>query len=969
MIYAEIVVNVPTRQSFSRRHTDPQAEPPPEDLSELPPLEVLSEDDLFAGASGTSGAPVSIYQKKPPAQVESHRGLSTFHYHLPPELEPLLQPGHLVWVPFGHQEVQGIVIRISTDAPMTTKPIKRLARPEPILTEAQLDLATWIAEYYIASFVEALRLFLPPGLLSKRNNATGRQARAKREIQVALAVDAKTVTDRLPTLGRDTQQATILAWFLAHPQEQPTVTDLRIVCNLRSATAIKTLEEKGVIAQVQETDDAILEHKRVNRQLRHKEKTVRLLQPTPEARETLLSLRGADKYQPVLAALLAADGPLWKSELYARVSTDLATLRTLQSAGLIELTERVRFRDPLAGRTYAQTAPPPLTSDQQAVWMQIDQCFIDDRHHAAKFLLHGVTGSGKTEIYLHSIERTLAEGNQAIVLVPEIALTPQTVARFAGRFPGRVTVIHSELNQGERYDVWRHIRDGEFDVVIGPRSALFAPLPRLGLVIIDEEHEGSYKQDTEAWGSFTVFYDARVVAHRLAEQTKSVLILGSATPSVDAYSAATSHTSTSHTGTSSTSAPEQAQGKEFTLLEMPRRVMGHRAIDSAINNIDDRVIDNRALTTGTSDAQTGMPEQEASPPVAPVQFETLYAEMPVVELVDMRQELRAGNRSIFSRSLQSELHATLDAGEQAILFLNRRGTRTFVICRDCGHVVACKNCDVPLTYHERASVLVCHHCNQREEIPTTCPECESKRIKYFGSGTQRIEEFVSQIAPRARLLRWDADTTRRKGSHEQLLQRFANREADVLVGTQMIAKGLDLPMVTLVGVISADTGLYLPDFRSGERTFQLLTQVAGRAGRSELGGRVVVQTYTPEHYAIQAAAQHDYAAFFQREIVFRREHGYPPIQRLVRLVYWDKKLEKAQEATEQMTAMLRYRIQELGALGERTDILGPAPAFFARFRTYYRWQILLRGPEPAAILRGLPIPFGWRVDVDPVTML
>jgi primosomal protein N' (replication factor Y) len=345
-----------------------------------------------------------------------------------------------------------------------------------------------------------------------------------------------------------------------------------------------------------------------------------------------------------------------------------------------------------------------------------------------------------------------------------------------------------------------------------------------------------------------------------------------------------------------------------------------------------------------------------------------YADLPPVEVVDMRLELRAGNRSILSRSLQGELHATLDAGEQAILFLNRRGSSTFVNCRDCGHVETCLRCDVPLTYHERANTLICHHCNRRTPIPTTCPICGSKRIRYFGAGTQRIEELVQQIAPRARLLRWDADTTAGKGSHETILQRFASREADVLVGTQMIAKGLDLPMVTLVGVISADVGLYLPDFRAGERTFQLLTQVAGRAGRSRRGGRVVIQTYTPDHYVIQAAARHDYAAFYRRELAYRQEHAYPPVRRMARLVYWDKRPDRAQQTAEAMAAALRSRVHEL-RLEDHVTLVGPAPAFFARYRGYYRWQVLLSADDPAAVLRPLEFAFGWRVDVDPVSVL
>ncbi|HMN31123.1 MAG TPA: primosomal protein N', partial [Caldilineaceae bacterium] len=684
--------------------------------------------------------------------------LQTFHYHLPADLETEVQLGHLVWVPFGRQQVQGIVVSLAAQAPLDTRSILRLARPEPVLTQTQIALAAWIADYYVAPLSESVKLFLPPGLLLKDNQQNG--VRAKRELQIELLADAASIAQQLPRLGR------------------------------------------------------------------------------------------SPKYAAVLQTLQAADRPLWKGELYAQVDADPPLLRKLQKAGLVRLTERVRLRDPLAGRSYPHSKPPVLTSEQARVWHLVREAgfwsslaaggndLAADTKQAPKFLLHGVTGSGKTEIYLRAIEQTLALGRQAIVLVPEIALTPQTVARFAGRFPGRVTVIHSALNRGERYDVWRMVRDGDADVVIGPRSALFAPLPHLGLIILDEEHESSYKQDAEEWGSFSVFYDARRVAHTLADLSGSLLIMGSATPSLESYQAA-------------------LRG-ELTLLEMPHRVLGHRAPAS---------------------------------PAEPV--ETLYAELPRVEIVDMRQELRAGNRSVFSRSLQAELHATLDAGEQAIFFINRRGTNTFVNCRQCGHVEQCQRCEIPLTYHEQAAVLVCHRCNQRYPIPTVCPACGSKQIKYFGVGTQRIEEYIGQIAPRARILRWDADTTVAKGSHDAILQRFASHQADVIVGTQMIAKGLDLPLVTLVGVVAADVGLFLPDFRSGERTFQLLTQVAGRAGRSARGGRVVIQSYRPEHYAIQAAAQHDYQAFYRRESAFRQEHGYPPLKRLARLVYWDKKMEKA----------------------------------------------------------------------------
>ncbi|MBX3012936.1 MAG: primosomal protein N' [Caldilineaceae bacterium] len=876
MIFVELIVNRPIRRSF--RPSEPPA------AAELWEAEPLADEE--GAADG-----IIVQPRKQAPQLD------TFHYHVPLALEPVIQPGHLVWAPFGSQEVQGVVVRLADAAPVPTRPLLRLARTEPVLTLAQVELALWIASYYVAPVAEALKLFLPPGLLSK---ADGRPtARAKRELQIQLLATPAERAEKLTVLARDTAQTKVLQWFLQHPTSQPSLSLLQTQCRLASVSAVHTLIKQGILTNHGEA--------------------VGLAVSAEKAADALVEAQGIAKYQAVLAALEQSPTPIWKSDLHAQVEVTLALLRTLQKAGVLLLTEKVRFRDPLGGRTYAQTQPPPLTAEQQAVWSMIAAaCFVPNETSApvtpGHFLLHGVTGSGKTEIYLRTIGETLARGRQAIVLVPEIALTPQTVARFAGRFPGRVTVIHSGLSQGERYDVWRHLREGKFDVVIGPRSALFAPLPRLGLIIIDEEHESSYKQSAEEWGSFTVFYDARTVARQLTTVSQSILILGSATPSLESYTAAVAG--------------------ELQLLEMLRRVMGHQP---------------------TLQLEQG---ERAS-----------YGELPPVEIVDMRQELRAGHRSIFSRTLLAELHATLDAGEQAIIFLNRRGTRTFVLCRDCGHVQACTRCDVPLTFHEHNELLICHHCNQRYPIPVVCPQCQSKRIKYFGSGTQRVEETIKEILPRARLLRWDADTATGKHSHEEILRAFAAQEADILVGTQMIAKGLDFPLVTLVGVVAADVGLHLPDFRSSERTFQLLTQVAGRAGRSVHGGRVVFQTYNPEHYAIQAAAQHDYRAFYERELHFRQAHGYPPLRRLARLIYWDKKLEKAQAASELMAATLRQRLQQMGIEGDAATVLGPAPAFFARYRNYHRWHVLLRAPNPAHVLQGVPIPFGWRIDIDPVSML
>lgn len=847
MIYVEVVVNAPIRRSFGR--------------GEAPTPALIPEDPAAA--------------------------LQTFHYHLAPELEHLVEAGHLVWVPFGRQQLQGVVVRRTPGAPVETRPILRLARPEPVLSAVQLALAEWIATTYVALFAEAVKLFLPPGLLAR---ADGEQAvRAKHEWRVTLAVTREAARARLETSGRSTVQSEILAWLLAHSGAPPTWDELKVACRLKSREAVRALEARQAVGWA---DDRL-----------------QLRLPPEMAKQMLLELRGTDKYVPVVEALAGAGGLLWKSELQATAPCTLADLRWLQQMGLLELRNEMRWRDPLAGRHYPPTAAPAFTSEQAGVWAQI-QSAAGEPGAAQPFLLHGVTGSGKTEIYLRAIAEAVAGGRQAVMLVPEIALTPQTVARFAGRFPDRVTVLHSNLSAGERYDVWRSLRNGRFDVVVGPRSALFAPMAKLGLIVVDEEHEATYKQDAEAWGGNSVFYDARRVAQRLAELTGSRLILGSATPSLESYYA--------------------AQQGRMKLLQMPRRVVGHSV---------------------GGDSQPN------------------YAELPPVEIVDMRQELRAGHRSIFSRSLTGEVQRTLQAGEQAILFLNRRGTRTFVMCRDCGYVARCLRCEVPLTYHEPVGQLVCHHCNRHYPQPVVCPECGSKRIKYFGAGTERIEEAVQEIAPQARVLRWDADTASKKGAHEAIMRQFVDHEANVLIGTQMIAKGLDLPMVTLVGVVAADVGLFLPDFRSGERTFQLLTQVAGRAGRSVRGGRVVIQTYAPEHHAIQAAAQHDYLAFYQREIAFRREHAYPPVQRLARLIYWEKNLDKARAESARMAAVLRRRLQEMGVEAAATAVIGPAPAFFERIRGYYRWQILLRAPNPAGVLTGLEYPFGWRVDVDPISIL
>ena len=671
-------------------------------------------------------------------------------------------------------------------------------------------------------------------------------------------------------------------------------------------------------------------------QLLHEPATLGLAIPPKQVLAELFAQRGGQVYWRLLRLLQQAAQPMEISQLYAETGANLQHLKKLVKLDLIRLGDQEVWRDSLADRDFVPAEPPPLTRDQARVWGRLKVGMIETQDAFARegaasgegaappVLLHGVTGSGKTEIYMRAIDFALRSGQQAMVLVPEIALTPQTVRRFAARFPGRVAVMHSRLSDGERYDTWRRARAGLFDIVVGPRSALFMPFKELGVIVLDEEHDPSYKQTPPVPAPY---YHAREVAMAAGRLTGATVIMGSATPDVVTY--------------------HLARGGRYQLLELPKRVMGHR-----------QRIEGQALRLQIESAyrQTAVDPDDA-----------LTIPLPPIQVVDLRHELRAGNRSIFSRALDKALTETLDRGEQAILFLNRRGTATFVICRDCGHVLTCPRCDMPLTYHRPRMLLACHHCGRQEPPHSDCPQCGSKRIRYFGLGTEKVEEEVQQRWPNARITRWDTDTTAGRDTHETLLASFINQEADVLVGTQMIAKGLDLPLVTLVGVISADVSLGLPDYRTGERAFQLLAQVAGRAGRGLLGGRVIIQTYQPDHYAIRAAAEHDYASFYIDEIRFRTQHSLPPFRRMAKLVLVDPVNERGKFAAEQLARGLRQHVREKAL--SATEVLGPTPPFFSRVDGRFRWQILLRTPNPTRLLADFPIPHPWQVDIDPVSIL
>jgi len=853
------------------------------------------------------------------APVHAPGAPPTYTYSIPDTLTDRITPGVLVTVPFRGRKLSGIVATLSkTSRVPEIKPIESLLDPEPVVNAARLELARWMAHEYLAPLAECLHLFLPPGI----------------------AVHSDTLYSLAPTgdapLPRvDNLQAEIIA-LLKQRGELTRGQFQRAFGRKAWRSALDSLARRSIVTATQVLPPPSVRPRRVQFVRAMPAGHASPVQPLSKV-EAVAARRAA-----ALEYLRQQTEPVWVSWAYAETGCSLADLRTLEQMRLVELTEGELLRDPLADHDFVPTAAPPLTADQSVAWQVIEQSLTssisdDEGTGLCIYLLHGVTGSGKTEIYLRATEQVLAQGKQAIILVPEISLTPQTIRRFAARFPGRVSVIHSKLSAGERYDVWRLARAGKVDVIVGARSAIFAPLPRLGLIVLDEEHETTYKQDSEESSPGTPLYHARDVAIQLGKLIGATVILGSATPSLESHL--------------------RAQRGEFTRLTLPQRIFGHER----------RLHDQQARYQVSRIAYTSAAHDAALAAKA--------IDLPPVQIVDLRQELREGNRHILSRALQSALTDVLARREQAILFLNRRGSATFVLCRDCGYVVKCPRCDSPLTHYEptdelasyRAGTLICHRCAHHQPAPAECPQCKSKRIRYFGLGTQKVEAAVQEMFPLAHTLRWDSDTAVLQASHEVLLAQFANHQADVLIGTQMIAKGLDLPLVTLVGVVSADTSLHLPDFRAAERTFQLLAQVAGRAGRGLLGGRVIIQTYTPEHYAIQAAARHDFAAFAVQELTFRREQAYPPYSRLARLLFRDSDARRVQRAAEAVGKQLREHVARKKQ--SESTVIGPAPCFFPRLRDDYRWHVILRAADPASILHGFPLPLSCRVDMDPLNLL
>lgn len=791
-----------------------------------------------------SGPEQSLYREGPYVEViidAPARQLDRpFTYRVPQHLRDEVRTGSVVLVPLLSTLQVGYVLGFCAEPELPRiRDLEAVVDEPPVFDEELVRLCAWISRRYLSSMVQAIRLVIPPG-------------RARRVTELlSLASHPDEILASIPPRAKRRRE---LVSALAGAGGELSLDELKKAMGGKmSSQALRALVESGDVKS-----RYVLLRPRATRV------KVRLVELAPQGAKLLEEPQAAGRWPArlrLLRALHEQGGVLTTAELQRLGIASGAVLKGAEEAGLVRVRLEERLRDPFAERSFPPVASHVLNRDQEAALRQIIAGL--DRGGGV-FLLQGVTGSGKTEVYLHAIENALQRGKSALVLVPEIALTPQMVQRFKGRLGEEVAVLHSRLGLGERYDQWRGIREGRYRVVIGARSALFAPLGNLGLIVIDEEHESTYKESSPPR------YLARDVARERARLSGAVLVLGSATPSLETY--------------------HSALKGESLLLRLPSRV-------------DDRPL-------------------------------------PRMEVVDMRELGGQGELTVISPRLLNALAKVYKAGEQAILFLNRRGFARFLQCHRCGHIFRCINCSVSLCYHAGEPHLLCHHCNWALRPPFACPDCGNQVHRYAGMGTERVEQELRRLLPPLRCLRMDADTTAHKDAHWDILEDFKQGRAHVLLGTQMIAKGLDIPNVTLVGVINADTSLAFPDFRAGERTFQLLTQVSGRAGRGHTPGRVIVQTFAPHHYAVRAAVEGDQEAFYRRELSFRREAGYPPFSRLVNLVITATEEPLAREAAEMLAEPLAVSARRRGSV-----LLGPAPAPLSRLKGRYRFHLTLKAPS------------------------
>ena len=840
-----------------------------------------------------------------------------FTYGVPPQLDTVLQPGVRVLAPFRRTKQEGIVVELLDEtalAPDLIKNISECLDETPMFSPDMLALTKWMADYYVCSWGIALFSAVPAAVRSQKRE----HVRLLSEFSGHLGNVQKKIVALLEAEGELSLNQLARRMGLSAQDVRSRITRLREKGVVETSVTHKpktTIQETTVAQLALPTADI----QAMIQQLKNENPDVH---GDVSLQRSTNRLHAADaKRAEVLQYLLDAGAPLATADLTKRVNASISLLRTLERHGVIHITRAETVRNPLSTEPIAPTQPLRLNPAQSVAFSEIQKALTShavgevstpDALDPRTFLLHGVTGSGKTEVYMQAMAKVLENGKSVIVLVPEISLTPQTASRFVGRFGGRVALLHSRLSDGERHDQWHRIQKGEADIIIGPRSAIFAPVQKLGMLIIDEEHSDSYKSDTAPR------YHAREVAQKRSTLTNCLLLLGSATPSLESF--------------------HHAQNGRYRLLNLP-----------------DRVFDRK---------------------------------MPDVHIVDMRTELKKGNRTMFSELLRSFIAERLVRREQIILFLNRRGHSTYVFCRTCGYVERCDNCSISLTYHLETKQLVCHHCGSKRATQQVCPQCSSGAIHFFRAGTEAVEQEVRKAYPEARVKRFDADSTARKNAHQQILGEFEQQKIDILIGTQMVSKGLDFPNVTLVGVIAADTALNLPDFRASEQTFSLLTQVAGRSGRAELEGKVVIQTYMPEHYCIAAAQKHDYLDFYAQEVVARDALRYPPFAHVAILLLRGKDeqavIDAAHAARDQLEMWQtdQEHISQ-GPKAEETsvEILGPAPAPLSKIERKFRWHLLLKSTdaqkigrlskrftdEPPAIIKSKAIEFV--IDIDPTNIL
>ncbi|MDI3540609.1 MAG: hypothetical protein PWP66_147 [Thermosediminibacterales bacterium] len=768
-----------------------------------------------------------------------------YHYSIPENIKDILSPGHKVLVPFGNTNAEGYVVGFTEKAEVEdVKGILKIIDRQIVIPAPLIELAKWMSRRYLCPLAKILECIAPSGIKTRTSQIiTLRHEKLNDKFMQDIQCYAP-LQWRIINLLKNSEKGLL---------EYKTLK--RELKNKNIYSSLRKLEEKGIV-HIDKQEKTGVKRKLV--------KSATLLYDSSVMDFGTI----CDEYgikssiqKKILKEILNR-----KEISLVELSTILgisysgvySSAKALEKRNIIKLENKEIRRDPYM-KPYENPANLTPTDEQKNVLELIDECL--ERVNGQKILVHGVTGSGKTEIYLRAVEKILNMGKGAIVLVPEISLASQIVESFKNRFGDLVAVLHSRLSAGERYDEWRRILDSEARVVVGARSAVFAPVKDLGIIVIDEEHENTYKQEEDPK------YHAREVAEKRIELEKGLLVLGSATPSIETY--------------------YKGKRGEYIITNLKKRV------------------NNRP--------------------------------MPVVELIDMRKELKSNNKSIFSRRLHSCIKQALKNNEQIILFLNRRGFSTFILCRDCGFVMKCPHCDISLTYHFDTKDLKCHYCGFEKKVPDFCPHCKGSAIRYFGIGTQRIEQEIKKFFPDCRILRMDMDNTRKKGAHERILETFKKRKADILIGTQMITKGLDFPGVSLVGVITADTSLNLPDFRAGERTFQLVMQVAGRAGRGDVPGRVIVQTYNPRHYSLQHAVNCDYKNFYAKEIILRERFNYPPFSEMANITIKSQEEEKVKVCAIQLGAVIKEKFAKLWC------IMGPSPAPIYKLRDKYRWQITIKG--------------------------